>query len=345
LPSGGKNPRSSRGGGISVFSMKNYKLVFIAFFAGVLWFTLSFLLLHQRGALASDFTYPWRAARALLSGQNPYQVIQPGGNYPFENPLFYPLPAAILSIPFGFINDPYLAGAAFFGISSFLLAFAILRYDLNKFPVFLSAPFIVSASVAQITPLILALALAPPAWQCIALLTKPTSGLSAFLYRPSRRAILFTILLIIPTILWIPSWPIDWLTATLATREHYFIPLLSTGGFLLLLAIPAWRSKEGRAFLGTALVPHHPYWYEAVLLWLAPQTLRQSLGLSLLSWVAYFGWLFFHPKEDIINSSWPWQIFLIYLPCAVLLAFPHLTRAARSFSESMRSIRHTPNSE
>ncbi len=325
--------------------MKKYKLILIALSAGSLWFTLSLLLLHQRGALASDFTYPWRAGRALLAGQNPYQVIQPGGNYPFENPLFYPLPAAILSIPFGFINDPYLAGAAFFGLSSFILALAVVRYDWKKFPVFLSAPFFISASVAQITPLILALALMPPAWQSMALLTKPTSGLSAFLYKPAWRTILITLILIIPTLIWIPSWPIEWITATLATRGHYFIPILSTGGFLLLLAIPAWRSKEGRTFLGTALIPHHPYWYESTLLWLVPQTLRQSLGLSLLSWAAYFGWLVFHPNDEIINSTWPWQIFLVYLPCAILLAFPHITQAAKSFSESIRSTPHTPNPE
>jgi hypothetical protein len=323
--------------------MKNYRPILITLFAGTLWFGLSFLLLHQRGAFASDFMKPWNAARALLSGQDPYQVIQGGGNYPFEFPLFYPLPAAILAIPFGLIDDPYVAGATFFGFSSALLALAILRYDWKKFPVFLSAPFYVSASVAQFTPLILALALMPPAWQSVALLVKPTSGLSSFLYKPSARTILLTLILIIPTLFWIPKWPIEWLTAMFETRGHYFIPLLSTGGFLLLLGIPAWRSKEGRAFLGTSLVPHHPYWYESVLLWLVPQTLRQSLVLSLLSWVAYFGWLFFHPKDEIINSAWPWQIFLVYLPCAILLAFPHMTRVARNLLKPLKSTSQTPN--
>jgi hypothetical protein len=325
------------------FTMKSYRLVLITLLAGILWFTLSFLLLHQRGALASDFMKPWRAARALLSGQDPYQVIQGGGNYPFDAPLFYPLPAAILSIPFGLIDDPYVAGATFFGFSSSLLAFAILRYDWKKFPVFLSAPFYVCASVAQFTPLILALALMPLTWQSVALLTKPTSGLSSFLYKPSARTILITLILIIPSLIWIPKWPIEWLTATLDTPGLYFIPLLSTGGPLLLLGIPAWRSKEGRAFLGTSLVPHHPYWYESVLLWLVPQTLRQSLVLSLLSWVAYFGWLFFHPKDEIINSAWPWQIFLVYLPCAVLLGFPHITQIARNLLKPLKSTSKTPN--
>ncbi|MEJ2598655.1 MAG: hypothetical protein P8Z00_10005 [Anaerolineales bacterium] len=323
--------------------MKKNRYVLIALVAGIIWFTLSFLLLHQWGAFASDFMKPWRGARALLSGQDPYQVIQGGGNYPFEYPLFYPLPAAILAIPFGFIDDPYVAGAVFFGCSSSLLAFTILRYDWKKFPVFLSAPFFVSASVAQFTPLILALALMPPTWQSIALLTKPTSGLTSFLYKPSARTILITLILIIPTLLWIPRWPIEWLTAIRDTRGIYFIPLLSTGGPLLLLGLLAWRSKEGRAFLGTSLVPHHPYWYESVLLWLVPQTLRQSLVLALLSWVAYFGWLLSHPQDEIINSTWPWQIYLVYLPCAVLLAFPHLTLAAKKLSESFRSTLQHPN--
>lgn len=287
---------------------------------------------------------PWRGARALLSGQDPYQVILGGGNYPFEFPLFYPLPAAILSIPFGFIDDPYVAGAAFFGCSSALLAFAILRYDWKKFPVFLSAPFFISASVAQFTPLILALALMPTSWQSIALLTKPTSGLTAFLYKPSARTILIALILILPTLIWIPMWPIEWLTAVRDTHGMYLIPLLSIAGPLLLLGLLAWRSKEGRAFLGTTLTPHHPYWYESVLLWLVPQTLLQSSLLSLLSWVAYFVWLFFNPHGGT-NSAWPFQLFLIYLPCAVLLAFPHLTLPAKKLAESLRSTRKHPNLE
>jgi hypothetical protein len=61
--------------------------------------------------------------------------------------------------------------------------------------------------------------------------------------------------------------------------------------------------------------------------------------------VAYFGWLIFHPNDELINSTWPWQIFLVYLPCALLLAFPHLTRAAKSLSASVKSTPHTPDPE
>ncbi len=326
-------------------TMKQNGRVLIALVIGFFWFTLSLLLLHQRGALASDFTYPWRAARALLVGQNPYQVIQPGENYPFESPFLYPLPAAILSIPFGLINDPYLAGAIFFGFSSSLLAFVILRYDRMKFPVFLSAPYFVAASVAQFTPLILALALLPSTWQSLALLTKPTSGLAAFLYKPSARSLITAFALALLTLIWIPTWPLEWMKGTLAFRGQYFIPFLSSGGFLLLLGVPALRSKEGRSFLGMSFIPHHPYWYESVLLWLVPQNLRQSLVLSILSWIAFSGWLIFHPENEVVNSSWPWQIFLVYLPCAVLLGLPYLTPIARNLSEFMKSLLHIPNPE
>src|SRR5215207_5028160 len=39
-----------------------------------------------------DFDQLWFAARALLAGQNPYHLVGPGRSFPWEFPLFYPLP-------------------------------------------------------------------------------------------------------------------------------------------------------------------------------------------------------------------------------------------------------------
>src|SRR5512138_3150710 len=50
--------------------------------------------------LAKDFSWPWRAANALLHGQNPYTVIRPTGAYPYNAGFFYPLPAALAALPF-----------------------------------------------------------------------------------------------------------------------------------------------------------------------------------------------------------------------------------------------------
>ena len=86
---------------------------------------LSYATARQRGRLASDFQFPLTAARALLAGHNPYEIMaQQHGSYPFDSGLFCPLPAALVTIPFCWL-DPYVAGALFFGLSSGLLAFGL----------------------------------------------------------------------------------------------------------------------------------------------------------------------------------------------------------------------------
>ncbi len=49
---------------------------------------------------ASDFTWYWRAGRAILEGRSPYRVINPDGPYPRNAGFLYPLPAALIAAPF-----------------------------------------------------------------------------------------------------------------------------------------------------------------------------------------------------------------------------------------------------
>src|SRR6188474_3483813 len=67
--------------------------------------------------LAKDFTTPYRAARALADGHNPYDVIKPVGVFPFDEKFLYPLPTAIATLPLERFNV-YTAGALFMGISA-----------------------------------------------------------------------------------------------------------------------------------------------------------------------------------------------------------------------------------
>src|SRR5215208_2674097 len=136
--------------------------------------------------LAKDFSYPWRAARILLQGHDPYQVMQPTGPYPFIVGLFYPLPAAILVLPVAPLR-PEIAGAIFIGLSSALLGWGVLRDCPHRLPLFLSAPFIQAAILGQWSPILTAAALMP-SLQFVAA-AKPTVGLAAWLYRPSWRGI------------------------------------------------------------------------------------------------------------------------------------------------------------
>jgi hypothetical protein len=63
---------------------------------------LCYYNLVQRDQLASDFTWPWRGAMRLLHGENPYDDprLSPLYPYPFDAPLYYPLPALLVALPF-----------------------------------------------------------------------------------------------------------------------------------------------------------------------------------------------------------------------------------------------------
>jgi hypothetical protein len=63
-------------------------------------FTLAFL--RFRGApdaYAGDFTWHWRAGRAMLDGTNPSQVINTLPYYPFNSGYYYLLPTPLIVAP------------------------------------------------------------------------------------------------------------------------------------------------------------------------------------------------------------------------------------------------------
>src|SRR5687768_654434 len=138
--------------------------------------------------LAKDFSWPWRAARALLEGHNPYAVIRPTGPYPFNAGLFYPFPAALAALPFAPLA-PATAGASFVGLSSALLAFGLARTRAGtaKLPLFVSAPFCMAALLAQWAPLMMAGAVIP-ALQFLGG-AKPNVAVACFAYRPTVRGV------------------------------------------------------------------------------------------------------------------------------------------------------------
>lgn len=217
---------------------------------------LSYVLLGQRGYLASDFEYPLRAARVLLVGENPYEAIRPQGPYPYEKPFYYTLPAGIIALPFAYL-DSYVAGACFFGISSGLLAFSLTKEKPWRLLMLLSAPFFVAAQVAQWSPLLIAAALLPPLRFLLA--CKPNLGLALLAYLPSRRelvrGVLTILVFVVLTVALRPSWIAYWLVVTLSSRGDYVAPLLVFPGFLLLLSVLRVRLQEGRLLLVMSLLP------------------------------------------------------------------------------------------
>jgi hypothetical protein len=269
--------------------------------------------------MARDFTYPWWGARALLSGENPYDTIRPTGPPPNDLWFMYPLTAPIAVIPFARL-PAQLAGALFSGLSAGLLAFVLsANGGLRSFLVFLSPSFGFAIVLGQWSPLLVAASFAVPlSW---ALVCKPTIGLPLFLYRPSWRAAIICSAFLLLSILIQPSWPLDWWRNTQRLEGH-FLPVLRPFGFLGVLAFLRWRRPEGRLVGGMTLVPQNLYFYDQLPLFLAATTVRRTLLLILLSWSAW--WLgrigcetprYCGPESEI------WIIVLMYIPAACMALF------------------------
>ncbi|OGO33936.1 MAG: hypothetical protein A2Z16_03535 [Chloroflexi bacterium RBG_16_54_18] len=268
---------------------------------------------------AGDFTFTWRAGQYILSGENPYEKILPEGDYPFQTYFYYPLTAAIASIPFTFLQ-PSAAGAVFFGLSSFLLAFALSAQGWKHFPVFLSAPFVVAAATAQWSPVILAAALLPPL--AFLLTCKPNLGAAVFLYKPTWIGLGSILIFIGLSFIVSPTWPADWLRTTQTLAGHPPPALVLPAGPLLLLSAAAWRKPEGRMFLGLSLFPQLLFFYDQLPLWLIPRSFVTNLYFSGLSWLAYFAWRIRGVDSvtgEVIIQPTQYIMLLLFLPALGML--------------------------
>jgi len=304
---------------------------------GVFGLLLSLLLTDFYGVQSGDFTWLYRAAQLLLNGNNPYLDITPSGPYPYDAYLYYPLPTAVLAIPFTALPIQF-AGPVFFGISSALLAYAISRDGWDRVAVFLSVPYFIAASVAQFGPILMAATLLSGIPGALSIL-KPSQGLIAFNYRPKLITIL-TILGILAATWWIlPFWPLDWIESILAKSQGRFLSVvLRFPGPLLLLSILKWREPRGRVLLLSSLIPRNPYWYDGLLLWIVPKNRMQGIVLSLSSWVAYAMWwvIIASTPSDYVQTAWLSEISIVYLTALILLFLPELNLLLRRIIPEVR---------
>jgi hypothetical protein len=278
---------------------------------------------------AGDFTWAHRGIQQLLAGQNPYHdpTLGEGNPFPRNDPLFYPMPALLMALPFApFPRE--LAGALFMGVSCGLLAFGLFRNGFSNYALFLSAPFWFSLIAVQWSPLLVAAALLPTLLPLT--LAKPNIGLPIFLSYPTWRGFALSVGFVLVSLLVLPSWPLDWLNN--ASTHAVFQPVRVVPGFLLLLAALRWRRPEARLLLLLALIPQRPI-YDQLALWLVAQrdsaqdayplqttrplallhASRPMVLLSLLSWLALSCWLLF-PSLNV-----HWIVWGMYLPALVIL--------------------------
>jgi hypothetical protein len=200
----------------------------------------------------------------------------------------------------------------FMAISSGLAAWGIAKTGAERLPAFLSASFLLALSLGQWSPLLLAAALLPAIAPVV--IAKPTLGAAVWAVRPSLRVVVIGLIVVAFSFLLLPPWLGEWL-ANISGREEKFVPLLQPGGFLLLLALIAWRRPEGRLLAVMSVVPQALLFYDQLLLWLVPRTLRQSTLLSLGSVVLFLLW-----RKRLVPGDLETQLAVPYAYALFLLA-------------------------
>jgi len=298
-------------------SLSRAERIGIAILVGIGAAALSYITLTMYPQFAArDYTYQWRAAHALLAGQNPYYVIRPAGPYPFEEYYFYPLPAALITLPFSWLR-PVPSSAVFVGMTSGILAYAVTRDGFRGLLILAGVPYLSAVVLGQLTPLILAAAFLP-AFQW-AYAAKPTIAAALFAARPSLRGAALAVMLIVVSLVVLPHWPLDWLHV-LRNTPHHRAPVMRPFGFIILLALLRWRTPEGRLLAVMAVAPQVFYFYDQLPLALVARTGRQLLLLAAASWVAWaITWMSCTHKPACVEFGEPWIVPLLYLPALVLV--------------------------
>jgi hypothetical protein len=231
-----------------------------------------------------DFDRSWLAARLVLDHQNPYALIGPGKAYPWQWPFFYPITAAIAMVPLAWLPLA-VARLVFVALSAGTFAFVITRESWARWPAVLSWCALVSAASGQWAPLLIAATVSP--WSAGLLAAKPNLAL-ALLAAQNRKvwigAAVGGMILALAAFVLFPAWLSAW--------RHQMSgfdtppPIVSTLGFLMVLALIRWRDPRARLLLVMSIVPHTDGLYEELALFLVPSRLMESFALVIGSYVA-----------------------------------------------------------
>ena len=129
-------------------------------------------------------------------------------------------------------------------------------------------------------------------------------------------------LLLLSIILW-PAWPLEWIQHGNLQTYNGVSPVMVLPGFILLSAIVAWRSREGRLVLAMSIVAQR-YLYDQLPLYLVPKTWRQMLLLLLTSWAGVIAGYSLKWMDDTgaqNKHAWSLLIVTLFLPALGVLFF------------------------
>jgi hypothetical protein len=310
--------------------------IVVAIGFGVLASLLAYHQLTGRDWLASDFEFALRAARRLLDGLDPYNDpnVGYGRPYPFDAQFPYPIFAALFAVPFTALSS-HIAGALFVGLISGAMAYAVTRRSWWGLVIFCSPSYFVAASVANWSPLLVASACLP--WLYALSIVKPTLAAPIMLNYPSRLGYVLATGVVACSLILVPLWPVGWLQSVAGQQpDKYALPILIAPVAVVLLAVVWWRHRTARLLVFFACIPQHAFFYDQLVLWLLPQTWRQSVALSLFGWIAYVSWSFndatFNPwlAQTEHGPGLSWTAPMFYLPAFALVLWQRFLDYRRS---------------
>lgn len=271
-----------------------------------------------------DFAQVWYAARAVLHHADPYALIGRGRAFNWDWPFLYPLPAAIVAIPFTALSWQ-LASVLFSAIGAGCFAWALMEYGYAPLFGFFGGSMHYALETAQWSPLLSASIVLPPL--AFLLLAKPTVGLAYFAARPSWWAVAGAGILGGLALAIQPTWIQEWLAAISANTAQwlpyhpYQAPIFLPGGVLALLALLRWRRPEARLVAVLACVPQTGALYETLPLFLVPRTFPEVSLFVALSYLqpilAGDAGLRYWPIAE--HDSARWSAVLLYLPAALMV--------------------------
>jgi hypothetical protein len=285
----------------------------------------------QPGSDVSDFSQLWYAASRFASGSNPYDGHVP---VPQSSPAFglmYPMPALIVVAPLALVAE-HLANAIFVGLGAAVLAFGLTgrTWRNPRLLVFLSFAVLHAIQTAQWSMLLTGAALIPSlGWL---LVCKPTIGLALWISSPTRTAAAGAAVFLLLTILLWPWWLQEWI-ANATAASHMSAPVMRWwGGPLLLLALWHWRYRDARLLVALSCVPQTPVLYEAVPLFLLVTRHEEGMVLVAMTMVVQTASVGLGPYESCdawMQTSGLLMLYLLYLPCLVMVLWRHRARRSR----------------
>jgi hypothetical protein len=291
----------SGAGAASPATERRRGIAFAALGAGLAGYIL--LTLNQSLPLGGvDFDQVWWAARCILEGSDPYEVVRPPR---FYFPLYYPLTGALLALPLALL-DFRIARLAFVVVSGGVFGYAIGRHRPWLWPGFLGLPFILFATGGQWSALLSAAVLLP--WLGPLAVAKPNLGLAVLAGARTRRAAMIlvggSVAVLLVSLAVDPGWPLAWAEA-LRQSTHFRPLILRPGGFLMLLSLLLWRDPDARLLLALAVMPTTGLPYDLLPAILVAQNRRQAAVITLLTQIAWVASPGYPVREPY--AEWSWQ--------------------------------------